>query len=161
MANEPVRITVQGVLEDLENGYTRTTSDKHYMGEGKSIEEKYGLNKTQVGQLFKHDKLKGRKTKVQSTPAFILIDEDDIAVDTTTESVVETTDNTITSTEESEKDTKGIDEINETPEAKEVVTESDEWLQDTENEESTENTVEETFTAEETTQETDTPSWLG
>jgi hypothetical protein len=83
MAQEPVRITVQGVLEDLQNGYTRTTSDKQYQGEGKSIEEKYGLNKTQVSQLFKHDKLKGRKTKVADTPAFILIDEDEVEGEST------------------------------------------------------------------------------
>jgi hypothetical protein len=77
MAKEPVRITIQGVLSDLESGYTRTTVDKNYQGDKKSIEEKYGLNKTQVSQLFKHEKLKGRKTIVTPAPAFILVDEDE------------------------------------------------------------------------------------
>jgi hypothetical protein len=74
---EPIRITVSGVLTDLQNGYTRTTSDKQYQGEGKSIEEKYGLNKSQVSDLFKHDKLKGKKTIVPKKPAFILVDDED------------------------------------------------------------------------------------
>ena len=74
-AKTPVRITVSGILEDLHNGYTRTTSDKQYAGEGKSIEEKYNLSKTQVAQLFQHEKLRGRKTRVQEAPAFVLIDD--------------------------------------------------------------------------------------
>jgi hypothetical protein len=73
---EPVRITVQGVLTDLENGFTRNANDTNYKGEGQSIGEKYGLNKSQVSELFKHEKLKGRKVKKVRTPAFILIDEE-------------------------------------------------------------------------------------
>ena len=75
---EPVKITVQGVLEDLANGYTRNAGDTHYKGEGQSIGEKYNLNKSQVSQLFKHEKLKGRKVKKEKVPAFILIDEDEL-----------------------------------------------------------------------------------
>ena len=78
---EPIRITVQGVLEDLENGYTRNAEGKFYKGEGFSIGEKYGLNKSQVADLFKHEKLKGRKVKMEKTPAFILIDEEETTVD--------------------------------------------------------------------------------
>ena len=37
---EPIKITVQGVLEDLKKGYTRTISDRQYKGEKMSIEEK-------------------------------------------------------------------------------------------------------------------------
>lgn len=125
MSDSPVRITVQGVLQDLENGYTRTTSDKHYQGEGKSIEEKYGLNKTQVSQLFKHDKLKGRKTKVAGTPAFILIDEEEegsqepiAEVETTTSEEEHTT---ITS-ETSIESITSIEEVNDSSEDEEQVT---------------------------------------
>jgi len=107
---EPIKITVQSVLEDLQNGYTRCKDDKHYKEEGKSIQEKYGLNKTQVSQLFKHDKLKGRKVKVASTPAFILVDEDDAA---------EETDTSIDNSTDTEKDISGINESNETDTSKE------------------------------------------
>mgnify|MGYP003645286664 CR=1 FL=1 len=94
---EPITITVQSVLTDLQNGYTRTTSDKQYQGDGKSIEEKYSLNKTQVSQLFQHEKLKGRKTKVADVPAFILIDEDEISEEVNDEDT-STAESSITST---------------------------------------------------------------
>ena len=58
---EPVKITISGVLEALEQGFTRNAGDPNYKGEGQSIGEKYGLNKSQVALLFKHDKLKGKK----------------------------------------------------------------------------------------------------
>ena len=82
---EPIKITVQGVLEDLKNGYTRTISDKYYKGDEKSIQEKYGLNKSQVTELFKHEKLKGKKVKAVKVPAFILIDEDEVSDTPSTE----------------------------------------------------------------------------
>lgn len=82
---EPIKITVQGVLEDLKNGYTRTISDKYYKGDEKSIQEKYGLNKSQVTELFKHEKLKGKKVKAVKIPAFILIDEDEVSDTPSTE----------------------------------------------------------------------------
>lgn len=72
---EPIKITVSGILEDLKNGYTRTTGEKHYLGDGKSIQEKYGLNKSQVTELFTHEKLKGKKTITIKAPAFILEDD--------------------------------------------------------------------------------------
>lgn len=71
---EPVQITITGILEDLQNGYTRCVGDTHYE-EGKSIQEKYGLKKADVAQLFKHEKLKGRKTIIKKAPAFILVDD--------------------------------------------------------------------------------------
>ena len=73
----PVKITVSAVLQYLKDGYTRTKDDKQYQGDGKSIQEKYGLTKIDVSRLFQNDKLKGRKTITEKTPAFIL--EDDIA----------------------------------------------------------------------------------
>jgi len=71
----PVQITVSGVLEDLQNGYTRTKADKQYQGDGKSIQEKYGLNKSDVSRLFQNEKLKGRKTIGARPPAFVLTDD--------------------------------------------------------------------------------------
>ena len=76
---EPIKITVSSVLEDLKNGYTRTTGEKYYLGEGKSIQEKYTLNKSQVKDLFDHPKLKGKKTIAVKAPAFILIDDEEEA----------------------------------------------------------------------------------
>jgi len=72
---EPIRITISGILNDLQEGYTRTKDDKHYQGEGKSIQEKYNLKKSEIFSLFKHDKLKGRKTISTKVLPFVLIDD--------------------------------------------------------------------------------------
>ena len=72
---EPITITISGILNDLQEGYTRTKDDKHYQGEGKSIQEKYNLRKSEVFSLFKHDKLKGRKTISTKVLPFVLIDD--------------------------------------------------------------------------------------
>jgi hypothetical protein len=61
---QPVKLTVSGILTDLDNGLTRT-----------EIGEKYGLDKTQVGKLFDHPKLKGRKTKAKKEVGFELVDD--------------------------------------------------------------------------------------
>ena len=53
---------------------------------------------------------KGRKVKVASTPAFILVDEDDAA---------EETDTSIDNSTDTEKDISGINESNETDTSKE------------------------------------------
>lgn len=78
---EPIKITVSGILEDLKDGYTRTTNEKHYLGDEKSIQEKYGLNKSQVKDLFDHPKLKGKKTIAIKAPAFILEDDTEESVE--------------------------------------------------------------------------------
>lgn len=75
--NQPIKLTVSQVLEDLQNGYTRTKDDKNYQGDGKSIQEKYSLNKSDVSRLFQHEKLKGRKTIGVRKPSFILEDDTD------------------------------------------------------------------------------------
>jgi hypothetical protein len=104
---EPIKITVQGVLEDLKKGYTRTISDRQYKGEKMSIEEKYGLNKSQVKDLFDHPKLKGKKTIAIKVPAFILIDEED-GSDSDIDKSTETP--SITSTTSIEESSEAIDE---------------------------------------------------
>jgi len=78
------QITVSQILEDLENGMTRTPSDKRYNSEVGSIMEKYNLTKFEVILLFKNEKLKGKKTKQPRQLSFVLVDDTE-----TTNNVVE------------------------------------------------------------------------
>jgi hypothetical protein len=65
MADEKkVKLTVSGVLADLDAGLNRI-----------AIREKYGLSATDTKRLFQHEKLKG--ARVKTAPAFEL--EDDTA----------------------------------------------------------------------------------
>jgi hypothetical protein len=73
--SEPIKLTVSTILQDLKDGYTRTKDDKQYSGDGKSIQEKYNLKKSDVTRLFQHDKLKGRKTISEKAVTFILEDD--------------------------------------------------------------------------------------
>lgn len=66
MSEEKIQLTVQGVLEDLQNGLTR-----------EDIGEKYGLNKAEVKRVFQHPKLKNKKTIKPREERFILIDEEE------------------------------------------------------------------------------------
>jgi len=70
-----VEIKISDILKYLQEGYTRTKAEKNYDPEIGSIQEKYDLNKSQIFELFRHEKLKGRKTIVQKVPAFVLIDD--------------------------------------------------------------------------------------
>jgi hypothetical protein len=69
--NEAVVLSISGILNDLENGLDR-----------EKIGEKYGLEKWEVNELFKHPKLKNRKAKKVKKVSFTLVD------DTETEGVV-------------------------------------------------------------------------
>ena len=86
-----MQLTVNQILEDLQNGMTRTPSDKRYSAERGSIMEKYNLSRYEVDMLFKHPKLKGRKTKTPREVTFTLIDD---TTEETTQPVVETVDET-------------------------------------------------------------------
>lgn len=57
---ERKQIKVSEILNDLENGLTRTKAEDFGPG---SIEEKYGLTVGEVKDLFQHHKLWKRKTK--------------------------------------------------------------------------------------------------
>lgn len=70
-----ITITVSGILADLANGMTRTTSDKNYDSERGSIQDKYNLNGVEVKELFDHPQLKGKKTILPKTRSFILVDD--------------------------------------------------------------------------------------
>ena len=73
--SKTIEIKISNILEDLRNGYTRIKNDKKYDPKIGSIQEKYGLNRIQVFELFKHDKLKGKKTITKKEPAFTIIDD--------------------------------------------------------------------------------------
>jgi hypothetical protein len=66
-------ISIKGILEDLENGLTRTTTSQGYDEAVGSIETKYELTKAEVKEMFQHELLKNRKTK--KAPSFRLVDD--------------------------------------------------------------------------------------
>lgn len=69
-------IKISDVLEAISNGVTRCEGDKNYSPERGSIQERYGLTKAAVIELFKHPKLVGKKVIV---PKFQIIDDTDEA----------------------------------------------------------------------------------
>ena len=87
--SKTVEIKVSSILEDLKNGYTRLKADSKYDSKIGSIQEKYGLNGIQVFELFKHEKLKGKKTITKKEPAFTIIDDTNGEVVSEVEEVVE------------------------------------------------------------------------
>tara|TARA_R100001440_G_scaffold1626_1_gene5221 strand:+ start:3454 stop:3825 length:372 start_codon:yes stop_codon:yes gene_type:complete len=60
----PNTITVTMILEDLDNGIDRT-----------AIQEKYGLEKWEVTQMFQHPTLKGKKAKKVRKLSFNFVDD--------------------------------------------------------------------------------------
>ena len=77
----PERITTTMILNDLDNGIDRT-----------GIQEKYGLEKWEVTQMFQHPTLKGKKAKKVRKLAFEFVDDTENAVDPNQTSIpVETT----------------------------------------------------------------------
>ena len=75
MAEERKQISLRLVLEDLSNGITRKEGDIGYDAELGSIQEKYGMTKAQVDRLFKHPKLKGKKTRRPQDDGFDIVDD--------------------------------------------------------------------------------------
>jgi hypothetical protein len=65
MSEEKKKLTISGVLADLEAGLER-----------KQIKEKYGLSHNDMKALFSNPKLKGKKAKKEFEPSFEL--EDDV-----------------------------------------------------------------------------------
>ena len=60
----PNTITVTMILEDLDNGIDRT-----------AIQEKYGLEKWEVTQMFQHPALKGKKARKIRKLSFNFVDD--------------------------------------------------------------------------------------
>jgi hypothetical protein len=74
-----IRLTVQGIKQDLANGLTRLTADKHYNAEVGSIEEKYNLPPTEVRRLFMEPALKGLKVIPAKPKLWELVDETEVS----------------------------------------------------------------------------------
>lgn len=70
-----VHLKISLLREDLKNGLTRCKDDKNYNSEVGSIEEKYGLSKDDVKEVFKHPKLRQLKTIPVRIANFVLEDD--------------------------------------------------------------------------------------
>ena len=68
-------IVLSQLISDLNNGITRCKGDTGYNAELGSIEEKYGISKNDVKEIFKHPQLKNLRIKTSSTPNYVLQDD--------------------------------------------------------------------------------------
>jgi len=73
--SEKIKVSIRGIIDDLSNGITRCKGDAGYSEELGSIQEKYGLTKSQINRMFKHPQLKGRRVHVAVDDPFELIDD--------------------------------------------------------------------------------------
>ena len=73
--DQKTKLTVSGILTDLENGLTRSQTSNNYNEEIGCIQDKYNLTNYDLDMLFKHPKLKGRKTHTVKKTTFILEDD--------------------------------------------------------------------------------------
>ena len=95
----PKRITVTMIQNDLDNGIDRT-----------GIQEKYGIEKWEVTQMFQHPTLKGRKAKKVKKLSFNFVDDTETVDPNQTSIPVETGSATIEEVLEHE-DVKTLDEV--------------------------------------------------
>ena len=95
----PTRITISMIITDLENGIDRT-----------GIQEKYGIEKWEVTQMFQHPTLKGRKAKKVKKLSFNFVDDTETVDPNQTSIPVETGSATIEEVLEHE-DVKTLDEV--------------------------------------------------
>ena len=115
---QKTKITVSGILQDLENGLTRTRTSKNYNEEIGCIQDKYNLTNYDLDMLFKHPKLKGRKTHAVKLTTFILEDDTpdveakdtlvEILTDTEDRNVETTTNNVVENTTHDENHVKNV-----------------------------------------------------
>lgn len=89
--SETIKLTVSGILADLDNGLDR-----------EKIATKYGLTKQEVNEVFKHPKLQGRRVKRKPAVRFVLED------DTTSTVNAQGQPKTLDYTEEEEKTTVSV-----------------------------------------------------
>jgi len=66
VVEKPIIILSQ-LISDLNNGITRCKGDTGYNPELGSIEEKYGISKADVKEIFKHPQLKNLRIKTNVT----------------------------------------------------------------------------------------------
>lgn len=103
-------IVLSQLISDLNNGITRCKGDTGYNPELGSIEEKYGISKSDVREIFKHPQLKNLRIKTNTTN-YVLQDDvtpkvEDKAVDNS---------NASTSTSESTSNAETKKEVSSTP----------------------------------------------
>ena len=67
-SNETIKLTVSGIINDLNNGLDR-----------EKIATKYGLTKQEVNEVFKHPKLQGLRVKRKPAVRFVLEDDTMVA----------------------------------------------------------------------------------
>ena len=67
-SNETIKLTVSGIITDLNNGLDR-----------EKIATKYGLTKQEVNEVFKHPKLQGLRVKRKPAVRFVLEDDTMVA----------------------------------------------------------------------------------
>lgn len=101
--NQKTKLTVSGILQDLANGLTRTSNSKNYNAEIGCIQDKYDLSNYDLDMLFRHPKLKGRKTHAVKLTSFILEDDVDVDVNETVETTQEVVETAVEATEEVEQ----------------------------------------------------------
>lgn len=65
-SKQPIKLTVSGIMMDLENGLDRA-----------AIATKYGLTSGEVNEVFKHPKLKGLRAKRKITRITLIDDTSD------------------------------------------------------------------------------------
>jgi len=110
-SNKTIEIKISDILQCLQEGYTRTKGEKNYDSEIGSIQEKYELNKSQIFELFRHEKLKGRKTIVKKTPAFVILDdtvEDDTSNSNVADIIVKVQDDLEEETSQEDENTEEV-----------------------------------------------------
>lgn len=95
-SNETIKLTVSGIINDLNNGLDR-----------EKIATKYGLTKQEVNEVFKHPKLQGLRVKRKPAVRFVL--EDDTMV---TEPVNPQITDSVTMEPQSEVDPSFVDAFN-------------------------------------------------
>ena len=95
-SNETIKLTVSGIITDLNNGLDR-----------EKIATKYGLTKQEVNEVFKHPKLQGLRVKRKPAVRFVL--EDDTMV---TEPVNPQITDLVTMEPQSEVDPSFVDAFN-------------------------------------------------
>lgn len=70
-------ITVSEVLRLLSEGYSRTTKEKAYNPSIGTIQDFFGLTDSQIKDVFRHEALKGKRTKAVrvNVPTVNIIDD--------------------------------------------------------------------------------------
>jgi hypothetical protein len=66
VSKDPIKLSVSGIMMDLENGLDRT-----------AIATKYGMSTGEVNEVFKHPKLKGLRPKRKTTRITLIDDTED------------------------------------------------------------------------------------